>query len=198
MRDIRPAAFDEFVHWYLAREWRKRGEPPLSRDAHGSALSIMRRIHPGKLRQWFDAAEWRLVEFTAIEEILRLVCVDSMIMRRNLLVRDEPATDRRLLGNVIANARSFHYFDNAAVAQSDPMEYAWRQSRIDQYRRAWPRFGGEERIAACSLNMEERVENGAANYYLHDGFGRMLAFAYLVWFEGRPFVPVEALLALER
>jgi hypothetical protein len=196
MRNLRRASFEEFVGWYLRRETRKGNRPPNS----GMAVELeaeMKRVHSGKLRPWFPRADWRVVELTELHEILSLVCVDGIETRRNELLGLPQEPNRRILIRAIENARRNQYFDNSNVARENPVEYSKRQRKIDEFRCEWPNLNGEERSVLCGLNSGELHENPAGTYYIDDGFGRLLAFGYLVLYEGRRFTPVEAFLALE-
>jgi hypothetical protein len=196
MRDIRPASFDEFVAWYLRRETRK-GNRPARLGTPAELRDEMRRCHAGKLRDWFPRAVWRVVELTSLEEILGLVCVDGLETRRNGLLGSPQEANRRILSRVIQNALGTGYFDDCKMAMRDPAEHSQRQQKIEAFRSEWPSLAGEERVVLCDLNAGERRENPGGTYYLHDGFGRLLAAGFLILHEGRKWTPIEAFLALE-
>ncbi len=197
MRRLRDAGFEEFVRWYLARERRKRRQPEDSERRHWDPiLAEMRGAHPDKLRPWFERARWSVVSLESIEEAASLVCVDGPETRRNKLITGL-GPDHRLARNVVAAARAIGYFDNDEVSKSNAVEGHFRQERLEAFRRAWPRFEKAERLTLCTLNAGERLENPGGSYYLHDGFGRLLAWLYAIVYEGREYQPIEAFLAEE-
>ncbi len=198
MRRLRSASFEEYVHWYLVRERRKRGqEQELNGRSWNSIFTEMRGTHPDKLRSWFDRAAWSVVSLENAGEALQLVCVDGPDTRRNGLVTGE-GVDNRLAGRVVESARANGYFDNDSVRRSNSVETHFRQDRIEAYRRTWPQFTGEERLVLCTLNQDERRENPNGTFYLHDGFGRLMPWLYAIVYEGREYHPIETFLAEER
>jgi len=194
MRRIREATFEEFVHWYLTRERRKRNRPKA--DARPTTLAEMRRTHPDKLRPWFDRGRWSVVSLEALDEALGLVCVDGPETRRWRLVADS-GPDNRLMRTVIAAACTTGYFEDLEVRRTNSVEAHFRHERIESYRRQWPSLREDERLVVCTVNSDERAANPGANYYLHDGFGRLLPYLYLVTYESRAWRPIEAYLAEE-
>jgi hypothetical protein len=194
---VRGSNLEEFVRWYLARErWKRKQDPDLSGRSWSSLYSEMRRIHPDKLRSWFERARWSIVSLEVIREAMSLVLLDNNEVRRNGLVkRDGP--DNRLARAVVAAAHETGYFDNKEVANRNAVEGHYRQERIEVYRKSWPQLRGGERLAICDLNNDEKVGNPSGTYYLHDGFGRLLTYLYAVTYEGRDYCPIEAFLAEE-
>ena len=90
MRMVRESSFEEFVRWYLSREYRKRNQDvDLSGRSDESLLKQMRRAAPGKLRPWFEGACWNIVSLDQFADARTLVCVDNWETRRNGLVRGE-------------------------------------------------------------------------------------------------------------
>jgi len=197
MHLIRSASFEEYVRWYLARERRKLGMPE---DAAGrawhSVLSEMRRVHPDKLRPWFEDAQWLIVSLDAFAEAESLVCVDSPETRRIGLVA-ESGPDNRLMRTVVAEANETGYFQDLEVCRSNSIELHFRQERIESYRRNWPGLREGERLSICTMNDDEQAANPGGSYYLHDGFGRLLPYLYLIMYESASWRPVEAFLAEE-
>jgi hypothetical protein len=156
----------------------------------------MRRLHPDKLRSWFERARWSIVSLEVIEEAMSLVLLDHSEMRRNGLVMGA-GPNRRLARALVAAAHNTEYFDNKEVVSRNAVESHYRQERIEAYRKSWPQLRGIERLAICDLNVEEKAENPGGTYYLHDGFGRLLPYLYAVTYEGRDYAPIEAFLAEE-
>lgn len=197
MQVIRPASFEEYVRWYLARERRKLGLPA---DTDGrtwhSLRSEMRRVHPDKLRPWFEDAHWSIVSLDAFADAASLICVDSPETRRYGLVA-ESGPDNRLMRTVVAEANDTGYFLDLDVCRSNSIELHFRQERIESYRRNWPELSNGERLSICTINGDERTSNPGGSYYLHDGFGRLLPYLYLIMFESAAWRPVEAFLAEE-
>jgi hypothetical protein len=181
----RAATFEEYVRWYLGRE-RRKGRPgaDLNTASWEAIAAEMRDTHPGKLRAWFEGAEWSVVTLDEPQDALTLVCVDNTETRRNRLVIGS-APNNRLARNVILAAHTHQHFENEEVCRAAS-------------RRSQPPFEGNERLVLCSLNEDERRQNPDASYYLHDGFGRLLPWLYAVVYEGRPYQPAEAFLALNR
>jgi hypothetical protein len=194
---VRGSSFEEFIRWYLARERLKRKQDPdLGGRSWSSLLSEMRRMHPDKLRSWFERARWSIVSLEAIGEAMSLVLLDDEEMRRNGLLKGT-GPDNRLAHTVVAAAHESRYFDNREVVSRDAVEGHYRQERIEAYRKSWPQLRGGERLAICDLNADEKVGNPGGSYYLHDGFGRLLPYLYAVTYEGRDYRPIEAFLAEE-
>jgi hypothetical protein len=192
---IRTASFEEFVRWYLVRERRKRmAESDLTGRSLNSLVTEMQRLHPDKLRPWFERARWSIVSLDAVNDAMHLVCLDNWEVRRNRLVSGA-GSDNRIARAVVARARDIHYFDNERVRRSNSVEAHFRQERIEAFRRNWPVLKEDERLTICDLNSEERAENPSGTYYLHDGFGRLLAYLYAIVYEGRQYGPIEAFLA---
>jgi hypothetical protein len=154
----------------------------------------MRQFHPAKLRPWFERGRWNIISLDGMQEAMTLVCVDSWETRRNRLVQ-ESGPNNRLARSVIAAARESGYFDNPDAGASNSVERHYRRDHIQAFRQNWPEFRGQERLVLCSLNADEKRQNPAGTYYLHDGFGRLLAYLYGIAYEGRPYSPIEAFLA---
>jgi hypothetical protein len=154
----------------------------------------MRRTWPGKLRPWFEGARWSIVSFDALSEAMSLVCVDNWESRRNRIVVGS-SPDNRLARTVVAAARDTGYFDNREVQRSNSVDWHYRQEKINAFRKNWPELHNTERLTICSLNASERIENPSGTYYLHDGFGRLLAYLYSTVYEGREYGAIEAFLA---
>ena len=194
MRRLRGASFEEFVHWYLARERRKRDRA----EPEGRPVNVaeMRRAHRDKLRTWFDRGRWSVVSLDALDEALRLVGVDGPETRRCGLIAD-PGPDNRLMRNIVWAACVTGYFADFEVCRMNSVEAHFRNERIEKYRRQWPSLRDDERLVICTLNSEERAANPGGSYYLHDGFGRLLPYLYLVSYESRTWRPIEAFLAEE-
>jgi hypothetical protein len=197
MRIIRDASFEEFVHWYLLRERRKRKlAPELQGRAWERLLTEMRRSHPDKLRAWFDAARWSIASLGTVLEAMNLVCLDNWETRRSRLVTGV-SSDSRLARTLVAAARENRYFDNPRVLKSNAVEAHFRQEHIDAFRREWPQLQGDERLVICELNADEKAENPGGTYYLHDGLGRLLAYLYLAVYERREYLPIEVFICEE-
>ena len=194
---MRDASFTEYVGWYLARERRKRQqEADAPARAWNAQLAEMQRLHPAKLRSWFPRACWTVVSLDAIGEAMSLVCLDNWETRGNRLVSGA-GPDHRLAARLVVGARAAGYFDNPAVLGSDAVEGHFRQAHIGAFRVRWPDLAGGNRIVICDLNAGEKADNPSGSFYLHDGTGRLLAYLYLVAFEGRRYNPVEAFLATQ-
>jgi hypothetical protein len=193
MRRVRASSFEEFVRWYLSRELVKRGQDPdLNGRSWDSLLKEMRRAEAGKLRPWFEDARWSIVLLDDISEAMRLVLVDNWEARRNRLITEGP--DNRLARTLVTVARETGYYDNPEILRTNSVIAHFRQERITAFRKNWTELQGEQRLTLCELNADEKAENPSGTYYLHDGFGRLLAYLYMIAFEGREYSPIEAFL----
>src|SRR5262249_332134 len=107
-------------------------------------------------------------------------------VRDGLVVKD--GANYRLLGKVADRAGRPDYLTRA-------------DKRILNYYAAFKdchfRLEGSSRLVICSSSSDERRENPAGQYYLHDGAGRALAYMILVKENKATFDPVEAFLAQE-
>jgi hypothetical protein len=195
MRTLRQSSFEEFVRWYLLRESRKYAQPgPAASDAPDVLANQMLYLHPRKLRSWFSRGNWTIVSLDTVEDAMRLVCVDSWELRHNRLIR-ESGPNNRLARNIVAAAYETGHFNGSNQAACSSAEAICRRDRIEAFRRSLPELRGNERLVICSLNDDEAQRNPEANYYLHDGFGRLLSYLYLIAYERRTYSPVEAFLA---
>jgi hypothetical protein len=196
MRRVRASSFEEFVRWYLSKERIKRGQDPdLSGRPWDSLVKEMHRAQAGKLRPWFEDARWSIVSLDDISEAMRLVLVDNWEARQNRLITD--GLDNRLARTIVTMARETGYYDNPEILRSNSVIAHFRQERITAFRRSWPDLRDGERLTICDLNAAEKAENPGGTYYLHDGFGRLLAYLYMIVFEGREYSPIEAFLVEE-
>ncbi len=119
MRWIRGASFEEFTRHYLSRERRKRGLSPDLRARSPEDLALeMRRLHPAKLRLWFEDARWSLVLLESIEESMTVVCLDSPETRKAGLVNGWDS-DNRIAASVVAAAHEVGLFDEAGASLSE-------------------------------------------------------------------------------
>jgi hypothetical protein len=189
LKILRDSSFEEFATWYLERERRKRGGPLPS-----DPIREMQRAHPAKLRRWFPRGHWRIAQLQEPADALSLVCLDNWETRRAFLVSGT-GPDIRLAASLVGQARANYYFDNNTIMRTDSVESHYRQTPIEQFRAYWPILRGPERLTIIALNDDERAENPSGTYYLHDGLGRLLAYLYLVVFEGRDYHPIEVFLA---
>jgi hypothetical protein len=190
MERVRNSGFEEFVRWYLARERRKhKQDDDLSGRSWDSLLAEMHSAHPGKLRPWFDRGRWTIVSLGVPGEATSLVCVDDPETRRErLIVGSGP--NNRLAGTLVAAAHATGYFYNPAVRRTNTVRHRYLQ-------RNWPQLREGERLTLCSLNAHEKNQNPGGSYYLHDGFGRLFPWLYVILYEGEEYSPIEAFLAEE-
>jgi hypothetical protein len=196
MRRVRSSSFEEFIRWYLGKERLKRGQDPdLSGRSWDDLVREMRRAEAGKLRHWFEDARWSIVSLDDISEAMHLVLVDNWEARQNRLIRE--GLDNRLARTIVTMARETGYYDNPEILKSNSVIAHFRQERIAAFRKSWPELRDGERLTICDLNADEKAENPGGTYYLHDGFGRLLAYLYMIFFEGREYNPIEAFLAEE-
>lgn len=197
MRFIRETNLDEFIRWYLSRERRKLG---LDGDLQGVSDAALRqemdRFHGNKLRPWFDRARWNIVSFDSVEELMTFICVDGTDTRRNRLVNGlDP--DFRIVGRVIASALHYGHFEALASASQYSLEANVQHQRMERLKADFPQLCGAERLALCTPSEHEYAQNPSGTWYLHDGFGRLLPWLYLVVIEGYQYLQVEAFLIEE-
>jgi hypothetical protein len=198
VKTIRHASYDEFVTWYLRREYTKRGYaiPDLGNIAE--QRQTMQRNHDGKLRSWFPRGTWSLAEIQSENELLTLICLAGRWPRNSGLLTSEQLNNRTLLRQFIVNANEVNYFAEAGrpTLCSENMEK--RRLYVSRLRTDTAiRFNGADRIVLCSPCADEKRRNPVGSFYLHDGLGRMLAYAYLISRSEIPFSPIEAFLAEE-
>jgi hypothetical protein len=198
MRFLREASIEEFIRCYLSRERRKLGlENNLGEISDFALEREMRRFHANKLRGWFRFARWSMVEFDEPEELMTLICVDASFTRRDRLMAGK-APDFRIMGRVVAAALEVGHFAELEEASRISLEAYFKHERMERFRRGLPLLKDAERIALCTPNEEERTQNPSGTWYLHDGFGRLLPWLYLVSLEGYAFTPVQAFLIEDR
>jgi hypothetical protein len=183
MQLLRPSSFDEFVEWYLQREFRKGGSapPPLA----AARRATMAREHAGKLRQWFAAARWSLVLLDR-NEFEQLIFLESDWTRNAQLVVSD-GENYRLLRRVAENARNTRYLDTAAAERHRKYYQAIADCHF--------RLECSSRLTICDADVNERRANPAAQHYLHDGAGRTLAYMLFLLNTNCAYEPVEAFLA---
>ena len=157
----------------------------------------MRKFHANKLRGWFRFARWSLVEFDEPEELTTLICVDASFTRKDRLMTGK-APDFRIMGRVVAAALEVGHFAELEEASRHSLEAYFKHERMERFRQELPRLRDGERIALCTPNNDERTQNPSGTWYLHDGFGRLLPWLYLVRLEGHAFTAVEAFLIEDR
>jgi hypothetical protein len=190
MERVRNSSFEEFVRWYLARERRKHNQDDdLSGRSWDSLLAEMRSAHPGKLRPWFERGRWSIMSLCVFGEATSLVCVDAQETRRDRLIVGS-APNNRLAGTLVAAAHATGYFYNCDVRRTNAVQNRYLQ-------RNWPQLREGDRLTLCSLSANEKRQNPGGSYYLHDGFGRLLPWLYVILYEGEEYSPIEAFLAEE-
>jgi hypothetical protein len=177
----------EYADWYLNRDGRKGGSDPIP-DKPEEQVRLMWQCHPGKMRDWFNAAatRWHIVELDAAEGLENLVFLESPWTKAaGLVIPDGP--NYRLLKRVVENAIATKYL--ARASDHRHKKYYERLMTGDL------KLAGEDRIAICSAEDSEIRSNPAARYYLLDGVGRGLPYGIL-FMEGKlRYAPIEAFLA---
>src|SRR3954470_15621574 len=108
MQFLRKASYDEFIEWYLRRQWRKHA--PHTVPATPAARELqMQTWHSGKLRAWFPEADWQLVLLDSISDLERLLFLEDQETRSERLVIQDGSPNYRLLRRVAANAQAIDY-----------------------------------------------------------------------------------------
>jgi hypothetical protein len=198
MNTTRTTSYVEFVTWYLEREYSKRGKAIPALGSISEQMNTMDREHRGKLCSWFPSAGWTILELESEGELFSLVCLASDWTRQSGLLRDEASLDHRILRSFVRNATECNYFSDLTrpILHAENME---KRQRYISRLRVDPtiKFTGDNRIVLRSLSRGEKSSNPSGTYYLHDGLGRMLAYAYLISRRQLHFRPVEAFLAIE-
>jgi len=186
MRHLRGSTFDEYVEYYLLREKRKNPTQVLPGTAP-ARFDVMRSDHSGKLRRWFEKARWCVV-LLDLQELESLVFLESdWTKAEGLVVKD--GVNYRLLGKVAERAIGSNYLSRTSAQRH--LDY-YRTFKSCQFR-----LEGSSRLVICSSSADERRDNPAGQYYLHDGTGRALSYMILVKEDAAMFDPVEAFLAQE-
>lgn len=123
-----------------------------------------------------------------LQELESLVFLESEWTKaEGLVVKD--GANYRLLGKVADRAIALVYLTRASAKRHLDYYTAFKSCHF--------RLEGSSRLVICSSSGDERRENPAGQYYLHDGTGRALSYMILVKEIAATFNPVEALLVQE-
>ncbi len=191
MKEIRKSSYTEFETWFFSREARVKGTPLPETTDEKKARMI--RLH-GPLQGAFEKAVWSIVIIESLEELGRLVFLGSSWAEKLGLIKG----GNRLLGAVVKNAKTENYYGLAEESNRDSLEYKKRRIYIGKYSNEWPVFKEDERIVIRSVTSGEQQSNPKAEYYIDDGNHRLLAYSYLITYEKKSFIQVEAFLAKGR
>jgi hypothetical protein len=186
MRAVRASSVEEYARWYLQRDRRKH--PDSIADNTGDPVEVMRRHHPGKMRNWFsNATRWHIMSLDTAGDLANLVFLESdWTESEGLVIRN--GKNYRLLGRVAENAIGGNYL--ARPSANRHKEY------YDKLATGSLRIEDEDRVAICSAEESEIRSNPDAQYYLLDGVGRCLAYMILVAEHTQEFAPIEAFCAM--
>ncbi len=206
MNTVRQCSYNQYIEWYIQREVQKGfyNKSPLrlikrlilsqKRDQINKlrySRKLMQDDHAeGKLKHWFENADWSIVCITQ-DEFERSMILEGEWTKAHDLV--DPLSDEanyRLLGTVAHTAIRTNYLEIEA------------DKRMKEYYRKFKSgssFMGHEPIVLRSLEPDEETpRNPDALFYLHDGLGRSLPYQILL-VQGRlSYEPVEAFLARRR
>lgn len=186
MREIREATYDEFVEWYFRREVLKAAERSgMKRSEEFEALSstvehrryVMRQRHPGKLRPWFEAGRWRIVEVQSIDELEPLMIVAKATWE------GIQGTMPRFLGAASRHLRRQNYF-SVFPNDGDQLRLYYRRFTTGGFELA-----GEDRVVIVTLEASREWPPGSL--YVHDGCGRLLAYLSYLREAAVPFHPLK-------
>ena len=195
MKIIKSIALEEYIYWYLQREFSTKEDRSRDNPEKFQTIAEMKKYmlerHSGKIREWFSCAKWFLVEINQIGFLDSLLCLHSSEPWAQELVPQVTnyPPDFRILKTVIQNAKDNNYF------RSDCEDFQKRHKYFEKYKRLeqLPKLTDNNRIVLCSLNPSEKRSNPSASYYLHDGLGRLLTYLYLNKFEDKLLpLPIEA------
>jgi hypothetical protein len=186
MRILRASSIEEYARWYLQRERKKHPTSSIA-DALGDSVEVMRRCHPGKMRDWFSrTTRWNIVSLDTLSDLRNLVFLEcGWTKAERLVIPDGP--NYRLLEQVAKNAIAGNYLARTSARK--------HKAYYDQIASGSLRIEGEDRVAICTAEESEVRSNPAAQYYLLDGVGRCLPYMMLVVEHAREFAPVEAFCA---
>jgi hypothetical protein len=193
---IRQASYDEFISWYLRREFSKRGMPIPELGSVSQQRETMSRDQKGKLQPWFLSGKWSLVELESENDLLPLVCLASDWTRNSGLLANEDLSDSRVLKRFVDQAIDVNYFAEAGRPTSRAENMEKRGFYLSQIlSNPAMRFVGDDCIVLRSLCADEKRRNPSGTFYLHDGLGRMMSYAYAISRGVVAFSPVEAFMA---
>lgn len=185
MRVVRASSIEEYAHWYLQRDRRKH--PDVIADDAGDPVELMRRHHPGKMRDWFsNATRWHIVSIDIASDFANLVFLECKWTKLEGLVMPG-GRNYRLLGRVTENAIAGNYLARPSANR--------HKDYYDKLATGSLRIEGEDRVAICSAEESEIHSNPDARYYLLDGVGRCLPYMILVAEHAQEFAPMEAFCA---
>lgn len=185
MRIVRASSVGEYAVWYLQRNQRKHPDSTVNNS--GDPVEVMRRDHPGKMRDWFsDATRWHIVSLDTVSDLANLVFLECDYTKREGLVIPD-GENYRLPARVAENAIARSYL-------ASPSAHSHR-AYYDKLATRSLRLEGENRVAICSAEDSEIRSSPAAQYCLLDGVGRCLPYMILVAEHKQEFVPIEAFCA---
>jgi hypothetical protein len=185
MRAVRVSSIEEYACWYLQRNRCKH--PSRIADDAGDPVEVMRRDHPGKMRDWFSkSTRWHIVSLDPASDLANLVFLECDWTKNEGLVIPD-GKNYRLLRRVVENAMAGNYL--ARPSANKHKDY------YDKLRAGSLRIEGQNRVAICSAEESEIYSNPGGQYYLLDGVGRCLPYMILVAEHAREFAPIEAFCA---
>jgi hypothetical protein len=185
MRVVRASSIEEYSRWYLQRNRRKH--PDSIADDASDPVEVMRREHPGKMREWFSPDTWwHIVSLDTVGDLANLVFLEcEWTLREGLVIPN--GENYRLLGRVAENAIAGNYLARPSANR--------HKDYYDKLATGCLRIEGEDRVAICSAEQSEIRPNPSAQYYLLDGVGRCLPYMILLAEHAREFAPIEAFCA---
>lgn len=201
MKIVKNSSFEEYIQWYLQREFEKNERPEDDPENYKNLYDLkkyMRLKHSGKVRDWFHVGKWFIIQIDDINDIDNLVCLDGGWVKE-YLIPDESRNEKnfRILKKIVSNAKESEYF----MKSKDDLRKNEYSKRFEYYNKLkqggclLPRLINQDKIVLCSLNSSEKSQNPTGTYYLHDGLGRLLAYKYLIDYEGKHLnTPIEAFL----
>ena len=179
MRKIDDASFEEYVTWYLQRDFWKRGraDPPRTDDIDW-CLREMYMEHHERMPPFFAHAKWIRAVISTLEETFGWLAPDYRWLKEEGLM---PATGEGTIEVIARQAIAVDFFREArTLAPRSKSMYAYYRMLQD----GQLRFSGINRIVIWRDPDRQAV-------ILHDGIGRVLPMVVLALQGGR-MLPIEA------
>ena len=181
MKRISKFSEDKFKIWYMNREYKKR-EIENVPDENELFDEFKRDHSSGKGLSQFYPCRWDIVVLTQ-EEFGNLIHLKSRWTDQDGLTRD--GGSRRLI-EVTRRSESTDYWDNPHPKHQDYYE---------QFKTGSLHLSGINRVVVRNATISEKTNDPDAQFYLHDGTGRGLAYMRAILRNEIKFQSAEAIYA---